>query len=93
MTEKKDLKNKSSRAEKTHEAILILYNDDVNSFEHVIIQLQEIVKHSEQQATQCTFLAHFKGTAIIEKGSHAQLKTFKDRLAEKGITTIIESDN
>jgi ATP-dependent Clp protease adaptor protein ClpS len=93
MTEKKDLKNKSNKADKTYEASLILYNDDVNSFEHVIIQLQEIVKHSEQQATQCTFMAHFKGTAIIEKGSHSYLKSLKDKLAEKGITTTIETDN
>lgn len=91
MTKKKGLKNESNQKQKSFEAALVLCNDDVNSFDYIIEQLQEIVNHNEHQATQCTFTAHFKGTAVIEKGTQEYLMNLKKQFSLKSITTLIES--
>src|SRR5690606_33072294 len=53
---------------------LVLYNDDVNTFDHVIDCLVSICKHQVQQAEQCALLVHFKGKAIVKEGEDDELK-------------------
>lgn len=69
---------------------LIVYNDDFNTFEHVIDALIKVCKHDPVQAEQCTFIIHYKGKCSVKKGSFEQLEPMCTSLLERGITAEIE---
>lgn len=71
-------------------AELIIYNDDVNTFDWVIRCLMEILKHTEQQAEQLSLLIHFKGKATVKTASRRELKPKKDALVDRGLSAVIE---
>jgi ATP-dependent Clp protease adaptor protein ClpS len=68
---------------------LIVFNDDVNTFEHVIDTLIRVCKHSKEQAEQCTLLIHFKGKCAVKSGSFDFLKPFREAICEAGIDARI----
>ena len=39
---------------------IVLFNDDVNTFEYVIDSLINVCEHTTEQAEQCTWLVHFR---------------------------------
>jgi ATP-dependent Clp protease adaptor protein ClpS len=69
---------------------LILYNDDVHTFEYVIQALMEICDHEYIQASQCAIITHYKGKCDIRHGVFSNLKAMKDALTEKQLITTIE---
>ena len=69
---------------------LIVYNDDFNTFDHVIESLIKVCKHDSIQAEQCTFLIHYKGKCSVKKGSYEALEPMCTALLERGITAEIE---
>jgi ATP-dependent Clp protease adaptor protein ClpS len=69
---------------------LILYNDDVNSFDFVIESLVEICKHDPEQAYQCALVAHFKGKCDVKSGSYQELKSPHEEMTARGLTVAIE---
>lgn len=69
---------------------LVVYNDDVNTFDWVIQCLTEILDHSLVQAEQLTLLVHFKGRATVKTDSEKVLKPFKDALVDRGLSAVIE---
>ncbi len=69
---------------------VILYNDEVNSFEFVIESLIKVCKHDPLQAEQCTFLVHYKGKCSVKKGSYEELEPVCTALLERGLTAEIE---
>ena len=69
---------------------LIVYNDDFNTFDHVIESLIKVCKHDPVQAEQCTFLIHYKGKCSVKKGSYEALEPMCTALLERGITAEIE---
>ncbi len=71
-------------------AQLIVYNDDVNTFQWVIECLMEILQHTFEQAEQLSLLIHFKGKAIVKTDTFAALKPKKDALIERGLSAVIE---
>lgn len=68
---------------------IILYNDDVNTFEFVINALIKICKHDALQAEQCTYLVHYKGKCSVKKGTYEELEPMCTALLEKGLTAEI----
>lgn len=68
---------------------LILINDNVNTFDHVIDSLIDVCEHTEEQAEQCTLIAHFKGKCAISSGKIDKLKAYKRMLSEKKIKSMI----
>lgn len=68
---------------------IILYNDDVNTFEFVINSLIKICKHDAIQAEQCTYLVHYKGKCSVKKGTYEELEPMCTALLEKGLTAEI----
>ncbi len=70
---------------------LIVFNDDVNTFEWVIECFMEVCKHTFEQAEQLSYIVHFKGKASVKVGSMKELKPMKDSLCEKGLSAVIES--
>ena len=68
---------------------LILINDDVNTFDHVIESLIEICNHNEEQAEQCALITHLKGKCPIRNGNRDELLQIKQQLSERLLTTVI----
>jgi ATP-dependent Clp protease adaptor protein ClpS len=75
-------------SDKEHE--LILYNDDVNTFDHVIRTLIAVCDHTAEQAEQCAYLVHFKGKCTVKSGSYAYLEPRCILLHEAGLSATIE---
>lgn len=71
------------------EHALVIFNDDVNTFEHVIETLISVCKHSAEQAEQCTMLVHYKGKCAVKDGSIDFLKPMKEAICERGIDAKI----
>ena len=69
---------------------LIVWNDEVNTFEWVISTLIEICGHSQEQAEQCAMLIHTKGKYGVKNGSYDDLKPQCDAITERLIGATIE---
>ena len=69
---------------------LILFNDDVNTFEFVIDTLIEICKHDPEQAEQCALIAHYKGKSMVKSGDYPELKFLCEEMSLRGLTVSIE---
>ena len=69
---------------------LIVWNDEVNTFEWVIETLVEICGHSQEQAEQCAMLIHTKGKYAVKDGTYDDLKPQCDAITERGIGATIE---
>ncbi len=72
-------------------AQLVVYNDDVNTFDWVIQCFMEVLDHSEVQAEQLSLLIHFKGKATVKTAPLSVLKPKKDALVERGLSAVIET--
>ncbi|MEC5395368.1 ATP-dependent Clp protease adaptor ClpS [Bergeyella sp. RCAD1439] len=69
---------------------LVLWNDDVNTFDFVIASLMEICGHTLEQAEQCTILVHYKGKCTVKTGAMEVLKPMHERLISRGLTSEIQ---
>jgi|SRR6476469_1750497 len=69
---------------------LIVWNDEVNTFEFVIETLIDVCGHSQEQAEQCTLLIHFKGKCSVKIGDYDTLKPMCDAITERGIGATVE---
>lgn len=68
---------------------IVLYNDEVNTFDHVIETLIRVCQHSSEQAEQCAILVHYKGKCTVKTGSFDQLKPQCTQLLEAGLSAEI----
>ncbi len=71
-------------------AQLIVYNDDVNTFEWVIKCFIEILRHTSEQAEQLALLIHFKGKATVKTAPKRELMPKKEALIDRGLSAVIE---
>ena len=69
---------------------LIVYNDDVNSFDHVIESLVYVCQHQLVQAEQCTWIIHHNGKCSVKRGSYEKLEPMHQALLDRQISTKIE---
>ena len=69
---------------------LILFNDDVHSFDFVIEALIEVCEHELLQAEQCTIIVHFKGKCAVKQGTYEKLEPMCTALLERGLTAEIQ---
>ncbi|MBT8385379.1 MAG: ATP-dependent Clp protease adaptor ClpS [Bacteroidia bacterium] len=68
---------------------IILFNDDVHTFEFVINSLMDVCDHSPEQAEQCTYLVHYKGKCAVKTGEYDELKPRCSRLLNLGLSAEI----
>jgi ATP-dependent Clp protease adaptor protein ClpS len=71
--------------------MLILHNDDHNTFDWVIKCLIQICGHESEQATQCAHIIHFNGQCDIKRGDLETLEVMKEKLTNCGLLVTIES--
>jgi ATP-dependent Clp protease adaptor protein ClpS len=69
---------------------IVLYNDDVHTFDYVIDSLVEVCDHDHLQAEQCTLIVHYKGKCAVKKGSYEELEPKCTALLDRGLTAEIE---
>ena len=69
---------------------LLLYNDDVNTFDYVIEMLIEVCDHQSYQAEQCAYIAHYKGKCEVKSGFYAEIKPKYDEMTRRGLTVAID---
>jgi ATP-dependent Clp protease adaptor protein ClpS len=69
---------------------LIVWNDDVNTFDWVITSLVDICGHEEVQAEQCALIIHHKGKCGVKKGSFEELRPQAEALIDRGIQATID---
>lgn len=69
---------------------IILYNDDVNTFDWVIESLIKVCKHEVQQAEQCAHLVHYTGKCAVKEGSYDRLVPMCTALLDRGLSATIE---
>jgi len=68
---------------------LVVFNDDFNTFEHVIETLIKVCEHTPEQAEQCTWIIHFKGKCSVKVGSFEKLKPMRDAICDRGISAEV----
>jgi len=90
-----------STIEKTQESIevleqlikdyeIVIFNDDVNTFDFVIDALIDVCEHEPLQAEQCTMLIHYKGKCVVKTGAFDDLKPRCSKLLELGLSAEIQ---
>lgn len=70
--------------------VIILYNDDVNTFDHVIDTLVTVCGHDPIQAEQCAFIVHYKGKCEVKTGLFKELIPMCSALLEAGLSAEIQ---
>jgi ATP-dependent Clp protease adaptor protein ClpS len=88
MTKRAPRPQGNSRGEE-NERTLLLVNDDINSFNHVIKSLVEVCGHDELQAEQCAVLTHIKGGCVIKIADVSTLEEMSVRLKELSLDTVV----
>ena len=68
---------------------IILYNDDVNTFDHVIETLMRVCEHTPEQAEQCSLIVHYNGKCTVKTGPMDKLKPQCTQLLEAGLSAEI----
>jgi len=68
---------------------LVVFNDDINTFEHVIATLIKVCEHTAEQAEQCTLIIHYRGKCTVKNGTFDFLKPMREAICEAGIDARI----
>lgn len=69
---------------------IILYNDDVNTFDWVIESLIDICSHDRMQAEQCSLIVHHNGKCSVKEGQFEKLRPLCEALLDRGLSATIE---
>ncbi|HQO31355.1 MAG: ATP-dependent Clp protease adaptor ClpS [Chitinophagales bacterium] len=72
---------------------LVVYNDDVNTFDWVIESLMAVCDHTYEQAMQCSLFIHFNGKYAVKHGEETKLIPMKDALHDRGISASVEKSS
>ena len=72
-----------------HEHELILFNDEINTFDFVIETLIDVCGHDPVTAEQCTLIAHFRGKCMIKAGEREELEPISKDMTDRGLTVSI----
>ena len=68
---------------------LVVFNDDINTFDWVIETLIDVCGHTPQQAEQCTIIIHFKGKCGVKDGAYEELVEMRNDICRRGISAEV----
>ncbi|MBP6619990.1 ATP-dependent Clp protease adaptor ClpS [Lacihabitans sp. CCS-44] len=68
---------------------VVVFNDETNTFDHVIDTLIDVCEHSQEQAEQCTLIIHFKGKCSVKNGDFDELAPIRNAICQRGISAEI----
>ena len=90
MSTKEKIREKvSTREVPTFNNEIVVYNDDVNTFDHVIETLIKVCEHTPEQAEQCSLIVHYNGKCTVKTGPLDKLKPQCTRLIQAGLSAEI----
>ena len=87
----KTLRKSNKQSSEGEKYSLVLYNDEINTFDHVIKSLVEICGHDSVQAEQCALIVHLKGSCEIKSGIMEVLQVMSRSLNAKGLNSKVQS--
>ncbi|MEO2060147.1 MULTISPECIES: ATP-dependent Clp protease adaptor ClpS [Mesonia] len=79
-----------TQTEETRQNEIVVFNDDVNTFDYVIEMLMNTCDHDPLQAEQCTMLIHYKGKCAVKTGDYEDLEPRCSALLEAGLSAEIQ---
>mgnify|MGYP001092132016 FL=1 len=88
-TKEEVLEQVDLKTQKQRENEIVLYNDDYNTFDHVIETLIYACEHTPEQAEQCSILVHFKGKCTVKTGPYDELEPRCFKLLDAGLSAEI----
>jgi len=88
-TKEKIKEQEEASIEEGHLNEIVLFNDEVNTFDHVIETLVDVCKHSYEQAEQCSLLVHYKGKCTVKTGVYEELEPQCSQLLKAGLSAEI----
>ena len=88
-TKEEVLEEVKTQTKKQKNYEIVLYNDDVNTFDHVIETLIAACDHTPEQAEQCSILVHYKGQCTVKTGPYPDLKPRCSKLLDAGLSAEI----
>ncbi|MGB5666298.1 MAG: ATP-dependent Clp protease adaptor ClpS [Maribacter sp.] len=68
---------------------IVLFNDEVNTFDHVIDTLVDVCDHTPEQAEQCSLIVHYNGKCTVKTGEYTDLEPRCSRLLQAGLSAEI----
>ncbi|MBC6998212.1 ATP-dependent Clp protease adaptor ClpS [Cytophaga sp. FL35] len=68
---------------------IVLFNDDVNTFDHVIETLIDVCDHTPEQAEQCSIIVHYNGKCTVKTGDYKDLEPRCSKLLRAGLSAEI----
>ena len=77
------------KKELKHSNTIVVYNDEINSFEHVINSFIDVLKHTEEQSYQLSLIIHHNGKASVKDGEYLKLIPYKAALVDRGLSCEI----
>ncbi|MBO9619048.1 MAG: ATP-dependent Clp protease adaptor ClpS [Niabella sp.] len=69
---------------------LVVWNDEVNTFDWVIETLIEVCGHTYEQAEQCSLFIHYKGKYAVKEGMYEELEPMCNAILDRGIAATLE---
>ncbi|MBP8849239.1 MAG: ATP-dependent Clp protease adaptor ClpS [Breznakibacter sp.] len=90
LVSKKNSEFEISKETSSDNWVLVLHNDDVNSFDYVIEQLITFCDHDSVQAEQCAMITHYNGKCGVLIGAFETLELVKNLLVERSLSVTIE---
>jgi len=83
-------KKGSDQGQSERRSVLVLHNDDINTFEFVMETLETVCDHTSTQAEQCATITHYNGKCEILNGEFSELKLVRKELIARGLRATIE---
>ncbi len=68
---------------------IVLFNDEVNTFDHVIDTLIYACEHTPEQAEQCSIIVHYNGKCTVKTGPYEELEPRCSKLLQAGLSAEI----
>lgn len=69
---------------------LILWNDDINTFDHVIHCMMKYLDYTQAQAEKIAWTVHTDGKCAVLEGSFTEMEVYRKILQQEGLTVTIE---
>jgi ATP-dependent Clp protease adaptor protein ClpS len=88
-TKEKVLEDVLLKEETVKENEIVLFNDEVNTFDHVIETLMDVCEHTPEQAEQCSLIVHYKGKCTVKTGEYKDLEPRCSGLLQAGLSAEI----
>ncbi len=88
-TREKELEEVLLEEETVNQNEIVLFNDNVNTFDHVIETLIHVCEHTPEQAEQCSLIVHYNGKCTVKTGEYTYLKPKCTQLLEAGLSAEI----